>query len=340
MIDSNGTVNIEPEKSTYFDSICESEYSKCMKDASSTAYFHHSRHKRNLSDLNLIDAFMFNASTEKIQDAEFVARIIVERATGQKLGRVIVQPEKSIRGIDSGYRGVRLDLFISEMDNEKIARVYDIEPNNYGFAMLPKRERYNQALSDVKMLETNMDYDMLPEYISIWILPDDPFDDGRMIYTVKNMVAENGDIVYNDGVKRLFLNAKGTIGGDESLHALLNYFCSSCADNATDPELKKLHSIVNGVKCNKEVGEQYMHYVTWQELAEMEAKKVVTEELTAEITEQVTKSVTEEVTKSDIKVLIKTCIKLGATNEEIAKILMEEYTFTKEQADECICQNR
>ena len=45
----------------------------------------------------------------------------------------------------------------------------------------------------------------IPEYISIWILTDDPFGDDRMLYTVKNVVVENSELVYNDCVIRLYL---------------------------------------------------------------------------------------------------------------------------------------
>ena len=329
------------------------KYSNVAEDIELMQYSKTSRNKRPLKDLSLIDAFMFEASTERIQDAEVVARIIAERAIGQKLGKIIVEPEKSIRGIDFGRRGVRLDLFISELDNEKIVRVYDIEPNNYNLKNLPKRDRYNQALSDVKLLDSGADFEQLPDYVSIWILPDDPFDGERMIYTVKNMVTEDTDIVYNDGIKRLFLNAKGSVGGNDELRALLNYICDSCEENATDPDLKKLHNIVKDVKQNRKVGEQYMHYMSWEELARLQAEKSVTEELksnikkaitdeiTREVTEEVTKAVTEEVTKAvteevmkaDVAVLIKTCVKLGAMKEDIVKTLMDEYSLTQEQAE-------
>ncbi|MBQ4282892.1 MAG: hypothetical protein IJB96_03080, partial [Lachnospira sp.] len=171
--------------------------------------------------------------------------------------------------------------------------------------------------------------------------------------TVKNMVTEDTDIVYNDGIKRLFLNAKGSVGGNDELRALLNYICDSCEENATDPDLKKLHNIVKDVKQNRKVGEQYMHYMSWEELARLQAEKSVTEELksnikkaitdeiTREVTEEVTKAVTEEVTKAvteevmkaDVAVLIKTCVKLGAMKEDIVKTLMDEYSLTQEQAE-------
>lgn len=57
--------------------LCESH----STSGSSSRAVTHSRRtkvKRTLEELNLIDAFLFSASTEKIQNAELVARIIVE----------------------------------------------------------------------------------------------------------------------------------------------------------------------------------------------------------------------------------------------------------------------
>lgn len=51
--------------------------------------------------------------------------------------------------------------------------------------------------------------DTLPEVIMIWILPYDPSGDDRMLYTVKNMVVENNELVYNDGILKTFLYTKG-----------------------------------------------------------------------------------------------------------------------------------
>ena len=79
--------------------------------------------------LNLINSFLFGASTEKPENAEFIAKLIIERATGKKVGKISVMPEKSLLGIYLGNHGIRMDLYIEEYENEQMARVYDIEPN-------------------------------------------------------------------------------------------------------------------------------------------------------------------------------------------------------------------
>lgn len=39
---------------------------------------------KSLQELNLINSFLFGASTEDPQNAEFIAKLIIERATGKK----------------------------------------------------------------------------------------------------------------------------------------------------------------------------------------------------------------------------------------------------------------
>lgn len=67
----------------------------------------------------------------------------------------------------------------------------------------------------------------LPELISIWILPKDPFGCNQMIYTVKNVVVENNNLLYNDGVTKLFLYTEGRYGGSKKLKAMLKYMTST-----------------------------------------------------------------------------------------------------------------
>ena len=88
--------------------------------------------------------------------------------------------------------------------------------------------------------------------------------------TVKNCVEEFPEIVYNDGVKRLFLYVGGELGGTEKLKKLLQYFSNSNQGNVTDTDLKQLHSIVENTKHNQRVGKRYM---TLQDMIDYEKKE-------------------------------------------------------------------
>lgn len=128
-----------------------------------------SKSYKSLQDLNLIDSFLFSASTENSQDAEFIAKLIIERATGRRIKDICVMAEKQLAGIDIMHHGIRMDLCIMEYEDDSVAGVYDIEPNRYKVKELPKRSRYSQAMTDVKLLGAGQEYMELPEYVSIWI---------------------------------------------------------------------------------------------------------------------------------------------------------------------------
>ncbi|MBQ9926824.1 MAG: hypothetical protein IJO65_02505, partial [Lachnospiraceae bacterium] len=78
------------------------------------------------------------------------------------------------------------------------------------------------------------------------------------LYTVRNVVAENQKLVYNDGVRKIFLYTKGTKGGSPKLKNLLNYMENTRKENAVDEELQQIQNIVDEVKCSDEERARYM----------------------------------------------------------------------------------
>ena len=196
---------------------------------------------------------------ENPENAATIARIIVKRATGRDIENIMVETQKELKGYESDDRGVRMDVVVFSKDNHhKISEVYDIEPNDYIEKNLAKRTHYYNSMVDVKLLKSQESFGELPELFSIWILSHDPFGEKRMVYTVKNVVTENPQLVYNDGVINLFLYTGGTIGSSEELHNLLTHMTNTTDANAVDPDLKKIQSIVNSVKDDRKVGERYM----------------------------------------------------------------------------------
>ena len=271
---------------------------------------------RPLQELNLIDSFLFGASTEKIQDAEFIAKLIIERATNEKVDKITVVSEKELTGIDVQHHGIRMDLYVEEYENQRLAKVYDIEPNKYNLSELPMRSRYCQSLTDVKLLNTGDVYENLPDYISIWILPYDPFGKNQMLYTVKNCVEEFPELVYNDGVKKLFLYVGGELGGTEKLKSLLQYFSASNTGNVTDTDLEHLHSIVENTKHNQKVGKRYM---TLQDMIDYEKKESFDEGVALGRDE-------------GIFALINSLKNLNIPNDQILDQLMQNFSLTIEEA--------
>ena len=200
---------------------------------------------RKLKDLNLIDNFLFQAMLSQEKDGEEFARILLSTILGRHIRKVKIIPQKSILGLDTDKHGIRLDAYIKDVsdelddslaDVELIPDIYDIEPNNsYEKHSLPKRIRYYHGLIDTQLLSAGIAYDKLPNMVIIVILPYDPFDKNRMIYTVSNQCLEDPTIPYNDGAKKIFLYTKGTEGNpSQALKDMLKYIEKSTDDNITN----------------------------------------------------------------------------------------------------------
>ena len=292
--------------------------------------------RKSVQDLDLINAFLFRASTENSENAEFIAKLIIERATGRKVEQISVMSEKVLTGIDLGQHGICMDLYVEEYEDGRKARVYDIEPNNYGAEELPMRSRYSQALTDVKLLGAGENYRNLQNYISIWILPFDPFGKNKMLYTIKNFVAEDTQIVYNDGAMKLFLYTAGEIGGNDKLKDMLRYFSKSDEENAVDSDLLKLHSIVQQVKDNRKVGEQYM---TLQDYLDCEIKRGVEKGIADALAEGIAEGRAEGIAEGRAEgraEAIATAVKMfrgmNVPEEQILVQLVKNYNLTEEKA--------
>lgn len=272
---------------------------------------------KNLEDLDIMDAFLFEGVTESPEDAKLIADIIIRRTTGHTVKNLVVETEKQLKGISLNKRGIRLDILATEKDGEKTLRIYDIEPNNYEEKDIPHRSRFYQSLIDSKLLPTDTKFKELPDSISIWILPYDPFGDNRMLYTVKNMVVENNHLMYNDGVTKIFLYTKGTKGGSKKLKELLTFMENTISANAVDEDLTNIQQIVNKVKSRTDVKERYM---TLQEMIDYEKRD----------------SFEEGVEFGRAEGVISAYKSIGKDKDQIKVHLVEQFQITKEKADEYI----
>ncbi len=295
---------------------------------SNVPYQEQTHRKKKLEELNMMDAFLFDVSTEKPEDAAKIARTIVKRVMGHELQEITVENQKQFQGMDLWTRGIRMDLWVRENEPDKdganVVRLYDIEPNIYEDD-LPKRNRFYQAKADAKELPTGSKFKQLPELIMIWILPYDPFGDDRMLYTVKNMVVENNKLVYNDGVLKFFLYTKGKNGGSKELKDLLTYFEETTQDNAVDQELKEIQKIVGGIKESRETEDRYM---TLQEIIDHEKDNSYTDGVRAGVQQGLQQGLQQGI--------ILTYQKLNQTKEKTIEALMQECGITEDEAKEYI----
>ncbi len=170
---------------------------------------------------------------------------------------------------------------------------------------------------DSKLLAKGSDFQM-PKLISIWILPYDPFGDDRMVYTVKNVVVENTNLDYNDGVLKLFLYTKGSKGGSKELKTLLKYMEDTSEANAIDEDLAEIQKHVTDVKSIKEVGIRYM---TMQEMIDYEKRDSFNEGKTTGIA-------------LGAKAVIQTIKSLHGDKAQAKSSLIDQLFITETKADE------
>ena len=239
---------------------------------------------RKLEDLNLIDNFLFQEMLTQKEDGEKFAKILLKTILGKPIRNVKIIPQKNIPGIDVDKHGIRLDAYIEEVvddlngemaDAEIIPSIYDIEPNNtYERKTLPKRMRYYHGLIDTKLLSAGAGYEKLPNVFIIFILPYDPFDKNRMVYTVQNRCIEDNTIPYDDGARKIFLYTKGCEGNPrQELKDMLKYIEKSTAENITNQDIASVSELVNKVKKRKEVGINYMKSWEMEQMARDEGRK-------------------------------------------------------------------
>ena len=178
-------------------------------------------------------------------------------------------------------------------------------------------------MTDVKLLGTGKEYLELPEYVSIWILTEDPFGLNRMLYTVRSKVEEASDVRFEDGITKLFLYAYGEVGGTEELRSLLRYFVNSDSTNATDEELGEIHKIVTSIKENAERRNRYM---TLKEMIRFEKEESYDEGI-------------EQGLERGMVIYISSLREFNIQEEQIMDNVIQKFSVSKEKAMELMAKS-
>ena len=223
-----------------------------------------------LEEMDVIDDFLFSEIMADEEDGAEVCRMILSLVLKREIGEISFTAQKAVPGISESSHGIRMDAYITEHPAEDGTdrpdiRVYDVEPDRQSSKkkLLPRRSRYYGDLIDVQLLETGVEYDKLPELVTVFILSYDPFDRNSMYYEAGSIIKTHPDIPYNDGVRRIFLYVDGELpeeagDDDRKLKNLLRYIGKSTKDNVTDDLTDKLNDIVHRTKAKKGVGIRYM----------------------------------------------------------------------------------
>lgn len=219
------------------------------------------RNKKPLSELTLLDRFLFDVVMEDPQNARDILSIILGHDVGPlKIG-------VSERTIQPFYdaRAIRLDLL--SISNDDVIYDAEAQKSDIGSDNLRKRSRYYQGVLDASLLlpgETN--FTKLQDVYIIFIAPFDIFGEDKYVYTFRMKCDEVPGLELNDRAVRLFLNTRGT--NDNEVSAELIEFLHTTEKTLMEDDhkvhsdrLRDLIERVKQIKADQKVGTRYMRYL-------------------------------------------------------------------------------
>ena len=269
---------------------------------------------KTFDQMNLLDSFLFGTTLGYEEYGKEVSGIILKTILRRKVKIKKVVSEMVIFPTKPGLHGVRLDAFVEEDDTEvATGSIYDLEPDKKESEKyhLSKRVRYYHSKIDMHYLEASEKYKKLPQVWVIFITSFDPFDQNRLVYTIKNHCVEVPDMDYDDGATTLLLYVDGDPEGyPKELVQLLAYMKNSIPENVCNPDLAQIHSCVDKVKKDPKVREVF---VTLEEYVEREK---------AEVLEEAERKIAEE--RKRVDEALKTAAEEKARANEAEKKAIEE----------------
>ena len=191
---------------------------------------------KQLKEMNVIDDFLFTEMMADEKNGLEVCRIIISCVLRREVRNIRFTAQKVVPGVSEKSHGIRLDAYVTE-DNEEGIKVYDVEPDKRSSKKtgLPRRSRYYADLIDVQLLKAGVDYEKLPELVTIFILSYDPFGGNAMYYEAGTVIKTHPRIPYDDGIRRIFLYADGDLPenadeGEQKIRNLVRYPASPLSE--------------------------------------------------------------------------------------------------------------
>ena len=221
------------------------------------------RRQKPLSELTLLDKFLFDEVMEDAESVKVLLDIIFDQNTEVKYPP---QTEKEQRAATKN-RGIRLDVYA--MDEDDV--IYNLEAQRKNTKNLPKRSRLYQGIIDSKLLPVGaFDFNEMNDVIIIMIAPFDLFGYGLYRYTFQMLCKEITELELSDGATRVFLNSHGKRKDmvSEELIELLHYMeetTDQVAKASKSEKIQKLHERVKRIRLNEDLEVKYMQ--TWEEKA-------------------------------------------------------------------------
>ncbi len=214
------------------------------------------RKERTLKDLNLTDDFLFDVTTENLENCKY----IIELSLGIELRELRWKENQKVIHNIPGKRGIRMDFIAESIAGE----LFDVEMQKRNEGNIPKRTRFYQALNDAPMLKSGeRGFDNLKPVFIIVICDFDLYGRELYRYTFDNRCKESPDLIMGDGCTKCILNTKGKIKKDvePSLIDFLHYVSDSKSvdlEKVCDKRLQKLHENVQLIKDSAEMEAEFM----------------------------------------------------------------------------------
>ena len=239
-----------------------------------------------------------------------IAKELLELILNVRIEKVVPQKQKSIE-ITAEGRGIRLDVYLDDEEGT----VYDLEMQTTKKTDLPKRTRYYQGMIDLDLINRGAKFRELKKSYIIFICTEDPFDEGRHIYSFENVCKENPERKLGDEAYKVLLNASGT--QNDVSDNLLDFFRLILTGEGNSELSRKIEGEVEKARQHEEWRIEYMTlYMRDQEKIE-EGIKIGREEgreegREAERTKMIQKLISKNYTKEQI-------FDLGYTEAEYVK---------------------
>ena len=199
--------------------------------------------------LGISNDFLFG---KVMQDAKLCKELLQIIFPDMKIDHIEYPALQKTINMDADAKSVRLDVYI--VDNK--GTVYDIEMQMANTKELPKRTRYYQAMMDLEMIDKGQSYKKLKKSFVIFICPFDLFNEGRHLYTFKNLCMEDKKTLLGDDTAKIFLNTESNMEDvNQKLIAFLDYVAGKKSD---DSFVQKLDNAIKKAKQNREWRHEYM----------------------------------------------------------------------------------
>ena len=199
-------------------------------------------------ELQFKDDFLF---CKILVDRPDIAKELVELILDIKIKKVVPQNQKAIEMTAEG-RGVRLDVYL----DDEAGTVYDLEMQTTKKTDLPKRTRYYQGMIDLNLIGRGAKFSELKKTYIIFICMEDPFNEGRHIYSFENTCKENPERKLGDESCKVLLNAAGTM--NDVSDNLKDFFHLILTGNGETELSKKIASEVEKARTHEEWRLEFM----------------------------------------------------------------------------------